>query len=99
MIVLWVIALFLAFYLFSQTSGFMQEPLQLDPGNENMKRYSQILSSCGNVDIPWTTCNDSFKGLPWQYSSMFEDNIKARMCDSNGLVNRVKMNEYLACPK
>ena len=100
MIVIWVIAIFLALYLLTQTDGFVQQyPLELSPGNKNMQDFSKILSSCGNVDIPWYACSDAFEGLPWQFSSMFEQNVRKRMCNADGTINRQEMNKYISCPK
>jgi len=99
MIAIWVIVIFLALYFFTKTSGFMQEPLQLSPGNENVLKFQKILSSCGNAVIPWKTCKDAFEGLPWQMSSMFAEDLKPQMCNSDGTINKQKLRKFISCPK
>ena len=98
-VVIWVVAIFVALYLLARTSGFMQQPLVLDTGNENTRKFSKILQSCGNEPIPFRDCKSAFTGLPWQMSSIFGDSVAAQMCNPDGSINKKKFQKYISCPR
>ena len=96
----WIIVALLVFYIFFvRKSGFMQEPLVLGPAEDNVRTFSRVLQSCGNTDIPWKTCNQAFKGLPWQMSSMFETDMRPIMCNSDGSINEARLRKFISCPR
>lgn len=96
----WVIVILLVLYiLFVRKSGFMQEPLRLDTADDNILKFSRVLQSCGNTDIPWKTCNQAFAGLPWQLSSMFGTNTRQIMCNQDGTINEARLRKFISCPR
>jgi len=98
MIAVWVIVILVVFYLFTRKSGFMQQPLSLSSGDDNVKKFSRVLESCGNTDIPWKTCDAAFRGLPWQMRSMFEQNMRGIMCNQDGTINEPRLRKFISCP-
>jgi len=99
-IVIWAVLIFLALFLMTRSSGFVQQfPLDLDAANQNVLEFSKVLSSCGNVKIPWNTCEGAFAGLPVQMSSIFKDTMKSKMCNNDGTVNEDKLYKFISCPK
>ena len=96
----WVIVILLVLYiLFVRKSGFMQEPLRLDTGDDNVLKFSRVLQSCGNTDIPFKTCKQAFSGLPWQMSSMFETNMRPIMCNKDDSINEAGLRKFISCPR
>jgi len=96
----WVIVALLVLYIFFfvRRSGFKQEPLVLDTADDNVLKFSRVLQSCGNTDIPWKTCDQAFKGLPWQMSSMFETDMRQIMCNRDGTINEAGLRKFISCP-
>ena len=96
----WIIVALLVFYiLFVRKSGFMQEPLVLAPAEDNILKFSRVLQSCGNTDIPWKTCDQALAGLPWQLSSMFGTNARQIMCNRDGTINEARLRKFISCPR
>lgn len=97
----WVIVILLVLYIFFfvRKSGFMQEPLVLGSAEENVLKFSRVLQSCGNTDIPFKTCKQAFSGLPWQMSSMFETNMRPIMCNRDDSINEARLRKFISCPR
>lgn len=94
-----VVLLVLLVLMYVRKSNFMQEPLQLGSAEENVLKFSRVLQSCGNTDIPWKTCSQAFAGLPWQMKSMFETDMRPIMCNPDDTINEAGLRKFISCPK
>ena len=97
----WVILILIILYIFFcvRKSGFRQEPIVLAPAEDNLLKFSRVLQSCGNTDIPFKTCSQAFRGLPWQMSSMFETNMRPIMCNRDDTINEAGLRKFISCPR
>ena len=92
MFALWFIALFIIVYI------VLTAKETFTTGEQNIQKFTEILTSCGNVAIPWKTCKDAFAGLPWEMD-LFKQDMTPIMCNRDGTINKAGLKKFVSCPR